>query len=107
MSKFMYINFHCKYTHIYISIIIKARDGAHTYIQMTSSVLLHVGALLVVEVLVHGRVGALTVQQQLAVLAQYHRHALAHVVEVEDAQQLVRLLFAELGDSDGRRRARL
>ena len=74
---------------------------------MTSCVLLHVGALLVVEVLVHGRVGALTVQQQLAVLAQYHRHALAHVVEVEDAEQLVRFLFAELGDSDGRRRARL
>ena len=74
---------------------------------MTSCVLLHVGALLVVEVLVHGRVGTLTVQQQLAILAQYHRHALAHVVEVENAEQLVRLLLAKLRDRDRVRRARL
>lgn len=46
-------------------------------------------------------VGALAVQSQLAVLPQYHRHSLSHVVEVEDAQQLVDLTFAHRVDGDG------
>ena len=74
---------------------------------MTVGVFKHVCALDRVDALTDRRVGTLAVEQQLAILAQDHRHALAHVVEVENAEQLVRLLLAKLRDRDRVRRARL
>ena len=46
------------------------------------------------EVVVNDRVGTLAVKADFAVAAQDHRHSLAHVVEIKDAQQFVDLRLA-------------
>ncbi len=44
--------------------------------------------------LVDDAVGALAVEPDDALAADYHRHALSHVVKVKNAQQLILLLFS-------------
>jgi hypothetical protein len=73
-------------------------------------VLLRLGHYLLaalLNALVDHIVGALTVELKLAVLAQYHRHPLPHVVEVQDAEELVDLALAHDVDGDAVRRALL
>ena len=55
--------------------------------------------------LIYHIVGALAVQLQLAVPPQYDRHSLAHVVEVEDAEELVDFALAHDVDGDAVGRA--
>ena len=50
-------------------------------------------------------VGAFAVEPDFAVALQYHRHALPHVVKVEDAEELVGLLLAVEGHGDAARRS--
>lgn len=50
--------------------------------------------------LVDNVICALTVQLQLSVLSKYDRHALSHVIEVENTEQLVDLAFAHGVDGD-------
>ena len=78
-----------------------------SHVEVAVRALEQLGVPLCVDAVQHGGVGTLAVQPQLAVLAQDHRHALAHVVEVEDVEELVRRLLSELGDGDRVRRARL
>ena len=53
-----------------------------------------------VDAVEDGGVGTFAVDEDLAVFTQDDRHALAHVVEVEDVEELVSRLDAELRDGD-------
>lgn len=60
-----------------------------------------------IQALVDGGVGSLTEQHDSLVALQDHRHSLAHIVEIEDAEQLVDTCFSLDLNGDGVRGAAL
>lgn len=60
----------------------------HTYVQMLLRSHFHL-VLILSESIVNHIIGALAVQHQLVVPPQNHRHSLAHIVEIQYAQQFV------------------
>ena len=49
------------------------------------------------------RVGAFAIEPYFSIFSEYHRHSLAHIVEVENAQELIDFLDAIESNRDASR----